>query len=279
MKKIFLFLFIYTILVCTNCTNNKEFKPDYQGNIVSITASIYEAVEKFGEVQVDDLEKVVKIEFNENHNIVKETTYDEDGDLDALVKYHYNDNNQLISFIGYDYDGEESYRMEYTFEGKFIATSSYKSKYNDIKYEFKNNGKFIVESKLYMDGKFKQYTKYEKAGNVFKHINYDADGTEIGIGTEEYDNNNLLIKYIASDGKVSVIKRGKNGLPIKLTNVHISIYSNELYNSTELSIGNQTAEIEYEYDKKGNWVKKQIRVMEDDKDDEFYIVTRTVEYR
>ncbi|WP_295879079.1 hypothetical protein [uncultured Alistipes sp.] len=279
MKKIFsvVFLCLCAIIFCTNCTSYKAYNPDYRGDIASTTVSVYEAVEKFGEVQVDELEYVIKIELDKDNNIVKETIYDERGNIDMLTKNCYNGKGQLTSSIEYGYDGEERSKLQQTFDGKFVATTSYKSQNQNVNYECRNNGEYIVEYDFYQDDKLVRYVKYDKRGNVFESISYDAEGKEIGKEIQEFDNRDLLVKSIAQDGKITEIIREKRGLPIKLINVYL--FSRGLGDSNKFSPGNQTAEIEYEYDEEGNWVKKRIRIMEDDKSDELYIVTRTIEYR
>lgn len=280
MKKISSVLFLCAIIFCPRCTSytsHKAYNPDYQENIASTAVSVYKAIEKFGEVQADELEYVIKIELDKNNNIVKETTYDERGDIDMLKKNCYNEKGQLISSIEYGYDGEERSRLQQTFDGKFVATTSYKSRNQNLSYECRNNGEYIVEYDFFQDDKLVRYVKYDKKGNVFESISYDAEGKEIGKEIQEFDNRDLLVKSIAQNGKITEIIREKSGLPIKLTNVYL--FSRGLGDSNMLSLGNQTAKIEYEYDKKGNWVKKQIRITEDNKSDELYIVTRTIEYR
>lgn len=89
MKKISSVLFLCAIIFCPRCTSytsHKAYNPDYQENIASTAVSVYKAIEKFGEVQADELEYVIKIELDKNNNIVKETTYDERGDIDMLKK-------------------------------------------------------------------------------------------------------------------------------------------------------------------------------------------------
>lgn len=96
------------LLVCISflcgCTQNKDFDPNFKGDVASMVTSIYNAVEKFGEIEKDELECVIKAEWDKDNNIVKLETYDGDGDIEHVYLYEYNENMLHVKTTTYDSD-------------------------------------------------------------------------------------------------------------------------------------------------------------------------------
>lgn len=278
-----------TIFTLTSCTDEssdykqsnpdyKQSNPDYLDDIASIKIFIYEAAEKFGEIEIGELYCGCKLEFDEANNIIKNINYNNNGKRTGLTEFKYNNNNQLTASTSYDHTGEEFYNMELTYNGKFYATRTYKLEDTNGRIEHLNNGKYITEEKVYENDTLVNIHKTKKEGYTYIYTTYDADGNEKGTTFYEYDKNELLIKYTTSKGKTTEVIRNKKGLPTKFINTYI-FNGNNLYSSDVYIGGNQNAEMEYEYDNKGNWIKKQVRVMEKGEKDKFYIVTRDIQYR
>ena len=194
------------LLVCISflcgCTQNKDFDPNFKGDVASMVTSIYNAVEKFGEIEKDELECVIKAEWDKDNNIVKLETYDGDGDIEHVYLYEYNENMLHVKTTTYDSDRniEEMTKNIYNEKKQIKQTISYDSK-----------GEEIYRNDITYDGKFK---KMSQSRSIKPRYELDYGSLKVKYDTinyrEEYSNDNkdiIEIKRFFNDTLWQTAKR------------------------------------------------------------------------
>lgn len=105
--------------------------------------------------------KLVK-EFDENGNLIKEISYDENGIPFSPIEVHQYDKKRLI---------ETTYLIDRTWDGK------YKKEIHKTNYMYNDKGWLIEEKSYDNETIYKMYThKYDKKGNRIETFVYDEDG-------------------------------------------------------------------------------------------------------
>ena len=86
-KNLYLTLTLFLLFISYSCSNNSNegnIKNDLEGFLIkskakSMTDTIWNVSEKFGELIRDDIEKIIKVNFNDDGNIIDITTYNSEG--------------------------------------------------------------------------------------------------------------------------------------------------------------------------------------------------------
>ncbi|MEL4456948.1 RHS repeat domain-containing protein [Lutimonas vermicola] len=243
MTNIKLFRNLLLIILLSNCAKDKIGDCDLnhlslRGDVKSIRCDFYEAKEKGGKIfkgYKKESGKTLLIMYD-NIGFITKTIYDKQqyrGPYEELIKYD-NNCNEIEKIINE--------------EGQFVLKRTYK--YDD-------NGVLIGETHFKEDGSSK-YIDFEK-GN-FKY-EYDNEGnliratrTEKDYFTYEYDNEGRLIKttefssYVPNDENIQLLKYSDEGYLISKKYKGRSTDNGEKYDYTE--------SFTYEFDKKGNIIKK-----------------------
>lgn len=185
-----------SILIMASCTNsekNNDWKQyNLSGNVKSFKQTVYDAEEKFGEIEKGDIsyrnamnKRVIsqndrnkQVIFNQKGNTVEENGYDSDGDLNYKILYKYDKQGNIIEWKQYDTDESLS--------SKGVP-----------KYDKQGN---IVEWKQYdADGNLQYKRLIDKQGNIIEWNEYDADGNLEYKILYKYDENGNSIEEIAND--------------------------------------------------------------------------------
>ena len=285
--KIHLFSILVIALSLTSCNNNsdKTFEYELYGlncPVKSIDVRTYEATSKFGEIVKKSLGNIYfnyeygnySAIFNSKGNIESFKSYDHKGNIKEETKYTYDDNGRLIECMIY-FDELFYRKCIYEYDSKFVvkSTETLFSKNEPIGASniitYKNNGKQIIEENGYVG----DTTIYDRTYN--KEIIWKNDKES------EYIINDLVSFYVIKGREIrndDNLITEKNEEEIALRNIKINLYVE--YNNKNLPIYIKNCNInsileckepsfpesfpeydniyyiEYEYDKKGNWIKQ-----------------------
>ena len=223
-------------------------------NVQSIKVSIYEAKENFDKIEKGELKE-------EGHYYI---VFDENGCLSESSSFY--SSGKHISKKRYEYKDNKLYKETFYFRGKLSNTTTYeydgkhlRSKLevdNDdnktMRFEHINNGEHITEFVRYENDVKKAVFKCKVIGNQTEIIAYNLNGQPSGHHRiEEYDERGRQTKLIW-EGNPCEVKYNEQGLPIYLKNAYVS--GGFVYFSPFKKDDIRT--FEYEYDEKGNWIKR-----------------------
>lgn len=274
MKLTKLFFILLTVFITLSCVKQRNDLTLYEvsGNVKSIRTTGYEAVEKFGEITEGDvLYGNTLIEFNKDGNITEISYFDNRGDLTKKSIYAFNDKGKVAKISNYDGDGDETGRTLYTYneDGNVIKIVDY-NKAGEINYTQQNEWEDDKCIKSLYTGEYTDgnYIINEFEGhNLVKSVVYDNNGKETGDYTVFEDDK--IIK-IANSECTSILTYNNKGLCASIVNGQIS--STNSY----LLLNGQSYIYEYEYDEKGNWIKKVEKEQKSKKTKRIFI--REIEY-
>ena len=259
MKKTVLFCStVCCILFLSSCFNDRSYSYHEYGldrPVKSVEVKTYKANSKFGEVVKDDITETYSVEFNSVGNALKHTDFNANGDIASVLKCRYDDNDNLVENSVYDSEGDLMIRLVNDYEGNKVVKSTTVLTYMESVYitDFKYNGDYVEEETCYIDGELSsklKYTRNDKSGREW--IRYSADGEEESRGVMELNKDGKITKYSIGDDKVCEMVWNEKKLPCYLRRA-------ELYNNTMFSFDleeDREFYVEYEYDKKGNWIKQ-----------------------
>lgn len=248
------------MLVFSSCTCTNKQTYDYESYglncpVKSVKVNTYEAESKFGEIVKGDLawDGHYLAIFNEVGNLESITDYDDDGDLSLVTKYKYNVNNQIAEVSYYSDDGDLRQQIICAYDNNQITSNIYKTYWNDeeeiTEHRQKWNGEQLVERIRIKNGELQVIVKYpEHNKNYAEWVEYDKDGKEISRGDETFDNNGRVVCGNYGELHMETQWNDKN-LPTFLKNANL--YYNTVVSP---SLSNSIYYVEYEYDKKGNWI-------------------------
>ena len=254
---------------------------DYEVNcpVKSIDFRSYEATSKFGDViKGDPTYGNYLAEFNAVGNIVKKTEYMKDGEIFLVYRYVYDDLDNLAEWIVYSGTGEQSSmtKMEYNADGDQIRWTRYgedskmqaccdmeysqgykvksvREDYEDStkvvqKWIFKREGPRVLEAYNYTDDVLKSvfmYSKYDEKG-IIEGVEYDGNDAKISEFRFEYNPDGYLMKATS----VSSVDDSEHELLIERNDKNLPLHN---MNSENDPVDTY---YEYEYDEKGNWVRR-----------------------
>ena len=196
-------LAILSVLRLVSCKQSEKkndlTEENLKGKVKSIKETLYEAVDKFGQIEKGNWFNNYFTIYDKKGNIIEENDYDSDGSLNSKTTYKYDEKGNKIEENDYDSDGRLSYKYTYKYDekGNIIEENHYdsdgrlRSKYT-YKYDKKGN---MIEANFYnSDGSlsFKFTYKYDEKGNMIEVTYYDSDGS-LNYKTTykyEYDKNN-----------------------------------------------------------------------------------------
>lgn len=262
--KIFIVVSI-VMLSLLSCSKENGLSANFiKGNATSFTDTIWNVSEKFGDVVKDDIDKVVKMDFDENGNIINITTYNSSGELVEKTIQKWNGNN-IEEIFNYDEDGKQQFHWKYYWKNdkvqKIVTTCTMSSKWVETTtYYYSQNNPERFDSIIvikdserdlytykYLDdnNSHHEYIKFS-TGNKSDAIYYfDKDKRLIkekhsyGTKTYAYNDKGLLVKSAWDDGiiKEYIYEFDTKGSLIK----RITYVTNEIKKATEML----TRHIEY----------------------------------
>ena len=283
MKHIFIiFAALFLFVACG--TQSDEFNSlsshGLKGNVMSVKTMCYYAKERFGEAEKLrmlyyyhsnyqlPLFPAYLEEYNEDGNIVKMTTYNEDGIRQSLVKYEYMGNNQ-IALESFDSTGELNYSYKTEFENGIpihrVSFEKHKSGTTEKDFEFE--GTRIKSYNTYNDTVLISRTENSFYKNkLSESITIDtAENIIQQQHTKWTEAGQLLNHKIISDGIEKVVINCD--------------YNSEGFLAQYTSIGDWCSEANYtfkytSFDKQGNWIERVIY----SKEKVCYMEQRIIEY-
>jgi len=220
MKKL-LYLFLTVLIVgCSGDAKKNDLTVlNLNGNVKSITETVFEAIEKFGEITNGKIKYTYSFIFNNNGNKIEENYYEADGSLKNKQIYKYDDNGNMFEENYYEADGSLGYKKIYKYDdkGNMFEGYSYEAdgslgskfiyKYDDNRnkiedhiykadgslgskniYKYDDNG-FQVYKKYGFNSTIKT-DKYDDRGNKIETIYYWGDDKKGSKNTYKYDNDN-----------------------------------------------------------------------------------------
>jgi hypothetical protein len=261
MKTAKILLMTLCSLVVLSCAKDKTYSyQDFGLNcpVKSIKVTTYAAGLKSGEVVKGNRKRYGNYlaEFNSVGNIITLTEYyDNDCDINSVVKYKYNNDDNIIEDALYDKDGELCKSHSFEYNGFLLSkiTSTFKYTTEEVYVnEFFRDGETIIKETLHHNGELISVTKYNKNDKTgAEWVCYDGDGKEVEKGSC-IRNDGKLTRFNLNDKDYYEVTWNEKGLPIYLKNAELHNSSFIHYNFLDDSIFH----IEYEYDKKGNWIKQ-----------------------
>lgn len=312
--KNYLILFLI-LLILASCGSKIDYRPKYENfkndlERDNLNGSI-KTIELF-KASVENLTSGAtgepfiqqKKEYNKIGNILIEYNYDDFGSLVATIQNKYDTDNNKI----------ESITENYSIPSLIIEQNIFDSTGNLISTHVTIDDTIHIETLLYYDSennivKVIQIQEGDTASNSFQYKRNEADKVvsktqiqTIGekkyeyLNSYKYDNNGNLIELSLKSSEFGSSKeirefdrdnRLKKATKYQNGQVQTELEYDEYYNQTiyksyyngDIS---KDMKFEYEYDKKGNWIKKDAFVNDlSNKSDEFikvYTETRKIEY-
>lgn len=265
MKFKILIVISIVMLSLLSCSKKNGLSAHFiKGDATSFTDTIWGVSEKFGEVVKDDINKVVKVDFDDNGNVIGITTYNSYGKLIEKTVQKW-DGNNVDEIFDYDEDGKQQYHWKYyhknnkvqkivttcTTDTKWIRTTTfYYSKNNldrlDSIIEIKDSEKEVHTFKYLDDNNsYHEYIRSSTGDKSDAIYYFDKDKHLIkekhfyGTETHTYNDKGLLEKSVWDDGIINeyVYEFDTKGSLIK----RITYVTNGNKNATEML----TRHIEY----------------------------------
>ena len=269
------FLPLAIIAILASCNSNPKLQ-EYHGKIEKIKVTGYSTVEKFGELVPEEIGLVYTAEFNKQNVPIVETFYDEDGYMIQMVKTAYDKNNNIVKYELYGWDEELAFSQECTYKGDKIQTMTTRTDISKPrKYQYKYKKGKIASVELYVDDELNSTNIHEYKKEQCEVNIYAASGELIETYYVKRNKYNQILSY-QEDDKILSVEYNKENLPSKVENFKYD-YNFIARDKIQERTGRRSCEIEYEYDKKGNWDKKIIYDSIDDSN--IIMVLREITYR
>lgn len=270
----FVVLSIFIMCSCAKEQNDLKWQ-EVSGKVKSIRTTGYNAKEKFGEISEGDVlydESINNlIEFNKDGNITEISYFDQEGDLAKKSIFVFNDEGKVSKVNTYDGDGDEIGRTIYTYnEDNNVTMIVYYDKDGNIDYtqQMEWDGDKCIKQQFlneYSDGGYNM-NEY-KGDHLVKSVIYDKTGKKTGEYTE-YENDKMT-KIVKPEFTVSLTYNDKG--------LCTSIENGIIYNTNSYMFSEGDSFIyEYEYDDKGNWIRKVEKVKNSMKAKRIFV--REIEY-
>lgn len=232
-------IILSALLILAACNNSKDLNSwscdGLSGKVKTLMSKCYEATERFGEVEKMNvieyydseyeipLHPAYLAEYNEDGNVVKFTTYNEDGERLTVVKSEYIGNNQVAQ-SAYDSDGKVYYSWKLEVNNDKLVNYTQFNEHkigNKVDSDFEFDGYLIkayntyedsvlisrTENKFYKN-RLSESIRKDTNGNVTYQQNQEwteagqliyqkctSEGEDKLIINCEYDNEDRLVKY------------------------------------------------------------------------------------
>lgn len=202
--------------------------------------------------------------FDESGNVWKHTAFDSRGKMSSLCEYTY-EKGHLVYIDRYDRNGKRESALHYLYQDhfKFLCHTSLMSA--DEKMETMESQLFSKEDKSHTQELFTKYAngseQYSfskshewKDGRIVKTVVCDDSGFEAATVEYSYDQNGKLVKMCSGDseGFYEVFVEYNDKL-------YASLSSGAKINTRGKIVTDVDYDVyyyEYEYDEKGNWIKR-----------------------
>ena len=199
MKKIILVILSVLCLVSCNQSEKKNdlTEENLKGKVKSIKETLYEAVDKFGQIKKGNVLNNYFTIYNKKGNTIEGNEYYSDGRLGYKLIYKYDGKGNNIEKNNYYSDGRLNYKTTYKYDEK---------------------GNKIEKNNYYYSGRLDSKTTYkydEKGNNIEENIYYYGSRPAENYSYEyEYDKNNNWTQKI----------QYRNTIPVYITERIIEYY-------------------------------------------------------
>lgn len=302
-------LLVFLAIIITSCSNEKIendwTRLDLKDKVMSYSEICYRAESHFGKIEKGKRERWSFYgldeyrEFDEKGNLIELKAFRSNGNLTSKSTFKYDDKGNRIEENSYNSEGNLTKKWTYKHDekGNKIERKIYDSEgvlNFKVDFDYDENGNLLEEnsydSKDTYNGKITY--QYDKKENVIERNNYDSEGALNFKDNFDYNENGQMVEensYISEDldskttymydnkgNNIERISYNSDGrLDSKITYKHDdkgNIIEYNFYNS-DGSL-NKKRTHQYEYDKKGNWLREIISI--DEKST--YILEREYEY-
>ena len=207
-------------------------------------------------VSYDDKDKIMymqKASYDSNGLLTEVASYLDDGQLSRLYKYMCREDGECLKYEVFNEDGDLKSVLLRKFDGdKFVEYREEEYNAGDTLVNetiYKYNGDVLESCSRYMNKELQyteKYSKYDKYGIQESSV-YDYNGDLYQNRYFEYDKNGeiVVVRLLDVDGNKTYdaeCRRNENDL----------VSYQRVWDGEEETI----TEYEYEYDQKGNWIKK-----------------------
>ena len=137
MKKSILFTALVALLVATSCAGSgttseetatpaKKKAPEREGwgddslygDVESVSITIYDVAEKFGEIVKDKVDDKDVYRFNQKGDVIEMANHNSDGSLEGNCLYKYDSQSNMIEEAKYNPDGSLRYKYLYKYDSQ-----------------------------------------------------------------------------------------------------------------------------------------------------------------
>jgi|ERR1035437_912855 YD repeat-containing protein len=289
MKKIFVSNLLIVALFFYSCSQvkNNQIKNDLtkdkiKGQVLSITETEYEAIDRFGKIEKGRLISKSITKYDNYGNELENNIYNEKSELTNKTIYKYNESDKKIEEHDIDYktvkeSNQSSFKFfKYDNKGNLIQDSTVfsfpselGSKFIRTTYTFDNNGNEIEQIGYSgMDLYDKRINKYDDNNNLIENAYYVGDSLQLKVFSKYDSNGNEIENNVYNSDGIRLLHK---------TNFKYDDKGNirEQNGYNEAGQLSEKVNFKYEFDKKNNWVK---RIASDGKT-AMTIVEREIEYK
>lgn len=251
----------------TSCSDRQTDIEEYnlKGNVEYVCDTIWDAVEKFGEIQKNYITNITKTAFNEDGQITSITTYNDKGEITGKIVQDWESKYNLAEKYRYNTQGEIGERYVYNYDKDRIRT---------VIGHF-TTGKDTLETKTYRyDGDLLTRIDGVKGDSTCScdYTYLDENGSYKLIEKDYKGNTNEETRYLDSDKRTT--KLILNQVEYKFKYDDNGNYASTTYLQNEL-IYDYT-----EYDDEGNWTVRTITTrINNNNEKNFAIDYRYIKYR
>ena len=130
MKKII--LAILSVLRLVSCKQSEKkndlTEENLKGKVKSIKETLYEAVDKFGQIEKGNWFNNYFTIYDKKGNIIEENDYDSDGSLNSKTTYKYDEKGNKIEENDYDSDGRLDSKTTYKYKYEYDKNNNWTQK-------------------------------------------------------------------------------------------------------------------------------------------------------
>lgn len=270
-KSISFLLMVIVVLSIFSCENGNKIndltKANLRGNVKYIKEKTYYVSEKYGQLIKGEIEEYELILFDKKGNIIEEKKYSNYYQDNYIKKYKYDKKGNKIEHNWYNLDGEIDRKgvFEYDSKGNNIEESWYDINDNlctkkVFKYDSKGNN--IEYYRYFSDGNLhsKEICQFDSMSNKIKETLYHKNDTTELSYKNKYDLNGKLLETNVYSSEGSLEKSIKYDLKGNIINSNETNKYDTNGNIIEVFVNNiSTSIIDYLYDDKGNWIRKNIK--------------------
>lgn len=213
-------------------------------------------------------------EFNRRGQCTLLRYTDPEGNMECGERYVYSKDGTTATMTAFDKNNEDSGRFEYEFDGRFIRKYTvYNLNSQEVqRWENENDGKHIVETRFYQECDLENVTRNTFTGDDFVQVLLDSGLDTIAVGRGRMNHAGKLL-YGKSEGLDISLEYDVRNLPVSSYNTLVDTKENLFWHE---KVDGTTARYEYEYDHKGNWIRRATFFGQESEPGE--IITRKIRY-